>query len=143
MEEFRKKLQKRTYIATFICLLAPAMLIVLQIITKKSVDFSRGIITGAFSGAMTVSVFNLVRMYSALHDKEKLKKMYINETDERNIALSKETSKTSLLISIVGLSFAALASSFFSVTISMTLAAAILFTSVVMLSVSAYYNKKM
>ena len=143
MEEFRKKIQKRFWISTFASMLVPAVLIVLQIITKKDVDYASGTIYGAVSGALTVAVFNIARMYSALHNEEKLKKMYIEETDERNIMLNKETGNTSLIISIVSIAFGAVAASFFDLTGSLALAAAACFIGIVTLFVRIYYNKKM
>ena len=98
MEEFRKKIRRRAHISAALCLLAPAILIALQIITKRPMDYASGVVYGAFGSLMVVAVFNVARLFSALGDEEKLKKMYIAETDERNIALGKETGSTTLEI---------------------------------------------
>ena len=143
MEKFRKKIKKRFWISTFVSLFVPLVLIALQIITKKDVDYASGMIYGAVSGALVTAVFNIARMYSALHNEEKLKKMYIEETDERNIMLNKETGNTALIISLVCISFASVIASFFNIGISIALAAAACFTTMVTVVVKIYYNKTM
>jgi hypothetical protein len=143
MEKFRKKIKKRFWISTFVSLFVPLVLIALQIITKKDVDYASGMIYGAVSGALVTAVFNIARMYSALHNEEKLKKMYIEETDERNIMLNKETGNTALIISLVCISFASVIASFFNIGISIALAAAACFTTMVTVIVRIYYNKTM
>ncbi|WP_294410845.1 hypothetical protein [uncultured Ruminococcus sp.] len=143
MEKFRKKIKKRFWISTFVSLFVPLVLIALQIITKKDVDYASGMLYGAVSGALVTAVFNIARMYSALHNEEKLKKMYIEETDERNIMLNKETGNTALIISLVCISFASVIASFFNIGISIALAAAACFTTMVTVIVRIYYNKTM
>lgn len=143
MEKFREKIKKRFWISTFVSLFVPLVLIALQIITKKDVDYASGMIYGAVSGALVTAVFNIARMYSALHNEEKLKKMYIEETDERNIMLNKETGNTALIISLVCISFASVIASFFNIGISIALAAAACFTTMVTVVVKIYYNKTM
>lgn len=143
MEKFRKKIKKRFWISTFVSLFVPLVLIALQIITKKDVDYASGMIYGAVSGALVTAAFNIARIYSALHNEEKLKKMYIEETDERNIMLNKETGNTALIISLVCISFASVIASFFNIGISIALAAAACFTATVTVIVRIYYNKTM
>ncbi|MBP5363716.1 MAG: hypothetical protein J6Y71_11955 [Ruminococcus sp.] len=143
MEEFRKKLQKKAIAAAIICLLAPTILITLQIITKRDVDTFGSAIYGAFGGVMTVAVFNLVRMLSAIKSEEKLKRLYIAEKDERNILIGKQTCTASLLIVVTGIAFAALIASYFNITVSLTLGAVVLFIALVLLGVRIYYNKTM
>jgi hypothetical protein len=143
MEKFREKIKKRFWISTFVSLFVPLVLIALQIITKKDVDYASGMIYGAVSGALVTAVFNIARIYSALHNEEKLKKMYIEETDERNIMLNKETGNTALIISLVCISFASVIASFFNIGISIALAAAACFTAMVTVIVRIYYNKTM
>lgn len=143
MEEFRKKLQRKALISTVICSLAPVIFIVLQIVTKRAVDYASGVMYGFFTSIIAGTIINITRIYSVLRNEEELKKMYIKETDERNIMLNKETSNTSLWIITMGISFAVLITSFFSKEISMTLAVALCFMVIVTFITRAYYNKKM
>ena len=92
---------------------------------------------------MVVSVYFLVRNYAALHDEEKLKKLYIELTDERNIEIKKESLNTSSTISMVVIALASIASGFFSAAISITLAAVLLVNAVITILVQLYYEKKM
>ena len=90
-----------------------------------------------------VAVCNLAAAFSALHNEEKLKEMNINENDERNIAIAKETSQKGLTISMVGTAMAAIAAGFFDVKICLTLCAALLFSALVTVMVNLYYKRKM
>lgn len=143
MEDFKKKLtQKYRLIAGFCCC---ALLIYfgLKYLVKGSDDFVVGLVSGMFSGIMIVSIFNLMRIHTALHNEEKLKDMYIRETDERNVAISKETMKTASVISLMVTAFAVIVSGFFNSVISITLGISIMADAVIAIAVQCYYNKKM
>lgn len=106
-------------------------------------NFASGLVIGMFSGIMIVSAFNLARIHDALHNEEKLKEMYIRETDERNISIGKETAKTSTLISLMVMALAVIVSGFFNPVISMTLGISIMADAVITIAVQSYYNRKM
>ena len=69
--------------------------------------------------------------------------MYIKSTDERNIAISKETIRTASVISLMALAIAVIVSGFFSVTVSLTLFAVLLTDTFITCAVKLYYNRKM
>lgn len=98
---------------------------------------------GVFVGIELVSVYMLVSSYTALNNKEKLKEMYINETDERNMAIAKETSQKSALISMIGTALATIVAGFFDKKICLLLCAVVFFDVLVTVLVSMYYKKKM
>lgn len=143
MEEFRKKVEKRLRFYTAVCLCSLAVYSALNFFTKGASDFAQGLTIGIFCGMEVVAVYNLARMFAAVQNKDKLKEMYINETDKRNIAIQKETSQKGSLISMLGTAAAAIVSGFFDEKVCITLAAAILFSALVNIIVNAYYNKKM
>ena len=69
--------------------------------------------------------------------------MYIADTDERNIAIGRETATTATMISIMVVALSAIVAGFINVTVCITLAAALFVSAVITVSVRAYYNKKM
>lgn len=126
-----------------ICLSSLALYFMLKFLTKGASDFAQGVSIGIFVGMEFVAIYNLARTYAALHNEEKLKKMYINEIDERNIAIQKETSQKGLAISTIGTSMAAVAAGFFDENICISLTAVLIFGALVTLIVNAYYKRKM
>lgn len=143
MEDFKKKLTRKYRMIGRYCSFAALIYFGLTHLVKGADDFAVGLVSGMFSGIMIVSIFNLARIHKALHNEEKLKEMYINETDERNIIIGKETAKTSTLISLMVTAFAVIISGFFNPVISMTLGISIMADAVITIAVQFYYKKKM
>lgn len=143
MKEFRERLKKKErYYSLFMC---SAMLIFFgcNFLMESASDFADGMILGFFSSVMAVMLIKLVSVHSALKNENELKKMYIAETDERNIAIGKETASTATVISMMCIALAAIVAGFINVTVCITLAAALFFSAIITVSVRAYYNKKM
>lgn len=143
MKEFREKLEKKErYYSLFMC---SAMLIFFgcNFLMESASDFADGMIVGFFSSVMAVMLIKLVSVHSALKNEDELKKMYIAETDERNIAIGKETAGTATVISMMCIALAAIVAGFINVTVCITLEASLLFSVIITVSVRAYYNKKM
>lgn len=143
MEEFKKKLTKRYRLIAVFCCFSLLMYFGLNRFVNVADDFASGLVSGVFSGIMIVSVFNLARIYAALNNEEKLKQMYIQATDERNVAVSKETMKTSSVISVMLTAVAAIVSGFFNPIISITLGVSVMVDAVITIAVQSYYNKNM
>lgn len=143
MEDFKKKLTRKYRLVTSFCCCALLIYFGLMRFVKGADDFAVGLVSGMYSGIMIVSIFNLARIHKALHNEEKLKEMYINETDERNITIGKETAKTSTLISLMVTALAVIVSGFFNPVISMTLGISIMAEAVITIAVQCYYKKKM
>ncbi|MDE6782067.1 MAG: hypothetical protein K2J40_11540 [Ruminococcus sp.] len=143
MEDFKKKLTRKYRLIAGFCCCALLIYFGLMRFVKGADDFAMGLVSGMYSGIMIVSIFNLARIHKALHNEEKLKEMYIQETDERNIAIGKETAKTSILISLMVTALAVIVSGFFNPVISMTLGISIMADAVITMAVQFYYNKKM
>ncbi|MDE5584267.1 MAG: hypothetical protein K2J08_11270 [Ruminococcus sp.] len=143
MEDFKKKLTRKYRMMGRYCCFAVCIYFGLMRFTTTVNDFTEGLLSGMFSGIMIVSIFNLVRIHIALHNEEKLKEMYIQETDERNIAISKETMRTSSVVSLMVTALAVIISGFFNPVISMTLGISIMADAVITIAVQFYYKKKM
>ncbi|MBP3797723.1 MAG: hypothetical protein J6I46_08130 [Ruminococcus sp.] len=143
MEEFRKKVHKRVVIDSLICGNAILLYMALLFFTKGASEFGKGISIGLFCGFEIVAVYTLAKNFTALYNDDRLKEMYINENDERNLAIAKETSQKSSLITVILTALAAVAAGFFDVKICLTLVAALLLSAVVNIIVNIYFNKRM
>lgn len=143
MKEFREKLEKKLRLYTLFACSSMLIFFGCQYFLEGAGDFAEGLITGFFTGLMIVAIFNLTRMHAALKNEDKLKEMYIAETDERNIAIGKETASTATIISIMLTALAAIVAGFINITVCITLAASLFFSAIVTISVRLYYNKKM
>lgn len=143
MKEFREKLERKLKLHSLFTCSSILIFFGCKFLLDGTSDFAEGLITGFFSGIMIVAIYNLSRMFAALKNEEKLKEMYIAETDERNIAIGKETASTATIISVMLTALAAIVAGFINITVCITLAAALLFWAIVTVSVRSYYNKKM
>ena len=143
MEEFRNDLKRKLNLYALLCCLYPLFLIGSKVIFKNSGDFAQGLVLGICMSSMIVSIYFLVRNYTVLHNEEKLKKLYIELNDERNVSISKETMKTSSKICIVVTALACIVSGFINEIVCITLSADLLISAVITVAVQMYYKKKM
>ena len=143
MKEFRKKYENKLKISISICLTMPIAFFAAQFFVKGGSEFSQGLVTGLFSALMVTTIFSIVSTYVILHDDEKLKKHYIEETDERNKEIAKKTMQTSSLISLYLAAIAVIVSGFFSEVVSITLAIDMIVGVIITVAVNTYYKKKM
>lgn len=143
MEGFRKKVEKRLQVYTMLCCGSLVLYIALKFLTRGISDFAQGLTMGVLVGLETVAVFHLVRLFAAVHNEDKLRNMYINETDERNLTIQKETSRKSSAICFVGMAIAAIVAGFFDEKICITLVSVSVLSALINIVISAYYNKKM
>lgn len=143
MNKFRKKLERKLRFNTIICLVLPILYFTMLYFVGSGNTFSHGMVIGIFVGGMVAAVYQLVRNYVLLHDEEKLKKQYIEETDERNNSIAKETMQTASLISMYVTAFAIMISGFFSEIVSITLWIVLMVDVMITCAVQAYYKKHM
>ena len=143
MENFRKKVERRFKLDTLVCLCSLALYFMLVFLTNGASDIAQAVSMGVFVGMESFAVYSLTRTFAALRNEKKLKEMYINETDERNIAINKETSQKSSAISMMGTAMAAVAAGFFDEKICFSLVAVLLFSALATVIVNVYYKRKM
>ncbi|MBE6855939.1 MAG: hypothetical protein E7500_00730 [Ruminococcus sp.] len=143
MKEFKEKIQHKIklYSLFMVCM----VLIFISGITmfQTEFDFAKGMMTGFFISIMVGLMYYISRLNDALKNEEKLKEMYIAETDERNLAIAKETSSTATPIIMMGLALSALVAGFINTIICITLVGALAFCSVVIVLSTAYYKSRM
>ena len=130
MENYRKKLRNRIIIAGIYC----ALVLALTIAASFNLGFGVGI------GAVMVSF--MMKYRSALKREDKLKKLYIEEHDERQKHVDAQVGRTGINVLIMSFALAMLISHYFSRTIFFMLLAATLFTVAVKAVLGFYYNRK-
>lgn len=149
MEDFRKQVQKTLNIYRAVLIAAIIVLAVLNIIEitalfgeESSNDLSNGFGTGACASIITLMIISVCRYSAALKNDEKLKKLYILETDERERLIYEKTNSASFRTVIILLGFAAMVASFFSKTIFYTIVAIIMVIAFVQAAFKFYYRRK-
>ena len=103
----------------------------------------RGIITGMSFGIMIVMIAFLVRNILALKDEKKLKKLYVETNDEREIQIWTAARSTAMqLFLLVGV-VAAIVAGYFSMTVSITIIVCMFLQSMTGLFCMLYYRIKL
>ncbi|MFD1134869.1 hypothetical protein [Paenibacillus urinalis] len=105
-------------------------------------SFIKGFHTGAFIGVELCIVFFLVKYRKASKNEAELKKLYIEENDERNAVILQSASSLSMVIILVGLGMASVIAGFFNTMIFYTLMAALFFVLIVFFVLWIYFAKK-
>ncbi|MCR4646776.1 MAG: hypothetical protein K5695_15435 [Oscillospiraceae bacterium] len=143
MEEFKKKLKTQQLISSMICTSSLAIYFLLRFLTKDVSDFAQGLTTGFWVAIEVLALVNTVRLLVTLRNEEEIKKLYIQEKDERNIAIQKETSQKSSVINVIVLGLAVLVAGFFDIKVSVTLFAVLSVSALITIAVNLYYRNKM
>lgn len=106
-------------------------------------DFVQGFDLGIFSAVVVVSIFGAVSNALTLRSEEKMKKLYIKETDERQALIKQKSGSTAFYIILYSLILATIASGFLNTTVFFTLLAAVIFSEITLLSTIFYYKHKL
>ncbi len=149
MEDFRKQVRKTLNIYRAVLIAAIVILIVLNVIEiaaelgeKSTNDLSNGFGTGVCASIITLMIVNVSRYSIALKNDEKLKKLYILETDERERLIYEKSNSSSFRAVIILLGLAAMVASFFSKPIFYTIVAIIIAIAFVQAAFKFYYRRK-
>lgn len=78
----------------------------------------------------------------ALGNEDKLKAMYVDETDERKLMIKRELGKMTLNVNYGVLIIATVVAGFFNETVFSTLMGVLLFFALTMIVGKVYYNRK-
>lgn len=103
----------------------------------------RGFILGASVALIAMLLFGLIRNLQAMRNEEKLKKLYIKCNDERTIQVQTSAQAAALRAAMILGVVAIVVAGYFSVTVSITILACVLFTSLVTVGFKLYYHKKL
>ena len=102
----------------------------------------RGFISGAACALLAFMIFGLVRNIRAMHSEKELKKLFVRENDERMIQVWTYARAAAFQIFLILGLVAIVVSGYFSMTVSITILACVLATSIIGLLFKLYYNKK-
>ena len=103
----------------------------------------RGIITGMSFGIMIVMIAFLIRNILALQDEKKLKKLYVETNDEREIQIWTAARSTAMQLFLMVGVVAAIVAGYFSMTVSITIIVCMFLQSMTGLFCMLYYRIKL
>ncbi len=146
MNAYKAKMVTRMNLVSFAAAIAALVFLALTIFRDQLPvlpSFIKGFHIGAFIGFEVIAVSYLGKCMKARRDDTEMKKMYIEENDERTGLILRNASTLGMSVILMGLGVAAIVSGFFSATIFFTLMACLLFVLVVFFGLWAYYAKKL
>jgi len=147
MEEFKKKIQRRQFLL-LIGLLGACCLVMLTRNYEKAPasehlqSFTEGFQVGAIIALFGSLIFSFIRNVLAMKNPEKLKKLYISETDERKLMIMQKSGSDGMNIVMYGLAVGTAVAGNFNDTVFFTLLGASLFVTLVRCFMKLYYFKK-
>lgn len=154
MEKYREELKNSCIITTVFCVilaaftvlgvLAEAGLVQLTPVTDNThwQSMWRGMLSGASFGVLAVMVFGLVRGLQALKDDKKLKKLYVQANDERQIQIWTSARAAAMQITLLAGLVAGLIVSYFHMAIGITILAVESIHAFVAFGCKLYYSRK-
>ena len=103
----------------------------------------RGIVTGMSVGILIVMIAFLIRNILALKDEKKLKKLYVETYDEREIQIWTAARSTAMQLFLMVGVVAAIVAGYFSMTVSITIIVCMFLQSMTGLFCMLYYRIKL
>ena len=144
MDKFRTTVQRRFRFCVGSGIIAMPVFFGLMLFTNGiKNDYFSGLLLGFFSALEIWNIVYLCSLWKILRDEKLLKELYIKETDERNRSVLCETSRSAFLLIIFACALAVLISGFFSITVSLTIAAVMLGSVLIFGALHSYYSKTM
>ena len=108
---------------------------------ESMVDFVSGFGSGVICAFILITTYQTVRLLAASKDEEKLKKLYIDETDERTLYIYNRIGGTFMTYMLVGQIVLAWGLAFVDVALSFGVIIALVIESVCRLVVKFYLTK--
>ena len=154
MEQFKEKLKIENRVTAVLCVIllvfsvlgfaAEAGLVELTPVAGDShwQSMWRGMISGASFGVLVMMVIGLVRGIRALKDEKKLKKLYVEANDERQIQIWTNARATSMQVTLLVGLVAGLIVGYFNMVIGVTILAVETIHALVGFGFKVYYNQK-
>lgn len=143
MEEFRKKAKITLIIYSVVIAVAVVMLAVLSAVSNtEELGFMEGYRNGFCYGIIGFMAVRVIQYASALKNDEKLKKLFIRETDERVRLIFEKADSASSRVITIGLGLSTIVASFYSMTVFYTLTLIILAAAFVHIAFRFYYSRK-
>ena len=154
MEEFRVKLKVENRITAVLCIIlaifsalgfaAEAGLVELTPVSGDShwQSMWRGMVSGASMGVLALMIVSLIRSRKALRDDKKLKKLYVEMNDERQIQIWTSARASSMQVTLLLGLVAGLVVGYFNATVGITILAVETIHALVGFAFKIYYSKK-
>ena len=154
MEQFKEKLKIENRITAILCVILAAFTVLgfiaeagLVELTPVSGDSSwqsiwRGMVSGASAGVLGIMLFWYIRANRALKDEKKLKKLYVQANDERQIQIWTAARASSMQVTLLVGLVAGMIIGYFNMTVSITILVLETFHAVVGFCFKLYYNRK-
>ncbi|MDF2573055.1 MAG: hypothetical protein K0R55_4659 [Sporomusa sp.] len=145
MEKFKQKVQQRTAIMGLV------MVVMAVVFTYLSgfegdlpsiPDFIKGFHSGIFTGLELILVFFTAKNLTSMKNETVLKKLYIEETDERTAMIMQKTGAMGMTICMIGLAAATVVSGFYNEVVFFSLLGATIFTALIKGFFKLYYHYK-
>lgn len=154
METYREKLKVQNIIYCIGCIVLAAFCVLSWLGEAGIVNFTpsvenshwqsswRGFLSGASISILAALLFGLIQNLCALKDEKKLKKMYIREGDERQKQIYTNALCAAMRATLVLGLVAVVVAGYFSMTVSVTLLAAVFAASLMTMAFKLYFRKK-
>lgn len=144
MENYANKIKKRSVYLIIILLATVITYIGLTIKTdsfSKMPSFIQGYNLGVVTGVVLFISFHLFKNYSVLKQKEKFKKQYIEENDERTKTIKQKTGASATYILTLAFALATIVAGFLNEVVFYTLLAVTFSTLFIISILKRYYMK--
>lgn len=146
MEKFKKKLQTRLalsalYSAVILTFLVLGVFRMTNGSNGHISDFISGFNFGGCIGVQCVMLYFMGKYIGALKSEEKLKQLYIEEHDERNLFIAAKIGGAAVNLIIGGLALGTIAAGYINETAFFVMLAAVIFSVFVKLAFKLYYRR--
>lgn len=143
MKEYRERVKKGMITGVIFILAVIVLEIILNIVLTDSPNaVSKYFSYGFFTGVIIVAIYYIGKSIKALKNDDKLKEMYIEENDERNIEVQRRASQLALKIILASFAIGILVASHLDYKIYKVLLYVILCSTAIIGITTAYYKKK-
>ncbi len=154
MEQFKEKLKVENRVIALLCVVLAVFSVLgfaaeagIVNLTPVSGDehwqsMWRGLVSGASFGVLILMVLGLMRGIRAVRDEAKLKKLYIEANDERQIQIWTSARSSSMQISLLLGLVAGIVAGYFNMTVSITILALETIHALIGFGFKVYYSKK-
>ncbi|GGH15321.1 hypothetical protein [Paenibacillus segetis] len=144
MEKFKEKIRVRiislSLITSLVCLINVILLTNRSRLPEIS-DFILGFQSGVFIGLILILVFCLMKFLASMKSDEALKKLYIQENDERRQLIGYKTSVFTTVGMLILLAFATVVAGFFNEIVFFTLLGVLAALLILLYATLIYFKK--
>ncbi|NLK85982.1 MAG: hypothetical protein GX279_00620 [Clostridiaceae bacterium] len=143
MERFKDKIRKRTVLMSLSIIAISGIYSVLSLYrgSMPAVPyFIKDLHTGAYLGIKLVLLFYVLKYIRSIRREEALKRLYIEENDERTIMIMQKSGASGMVICMIGFAIGTIVAGFFNAIMFFTLLSALIFIALVRVSIKIYYH---